>query len=547
MTIDEDHNVVRYMQLFRCNERSYGTWHPKNAALTEGRSNTVKGQPIPREAYRSHLEGHVGIGGVPIMDDNNCWWAAIDIDTHGPKGRDFDIFQMESAIQKFKYPLIVCKSKSGGAHLYVFFKRPTPAAIVRPQLARWAKALGWPEAEIFPKQSNLDSPLGERDKPLGNWINLPYFKINGGNRFCIHGGREVAFEYFLELAEGARYEIPTGDAATSDEYAAGPPCVQEMIRTQVDEGGRNTAIFQVSVFLKRARPEDWKERVREFNSLALGTPLNNKELRQIIGSVNRKDYNYKCREEPCKSLCNRELCRTREFGISDDDAKANELPPFDKVEKVIATPIRWVLHIQQQQIELTSAELFDYGRVRQAVYEKLNLLLPRMKNEEWDVHLREVAAKAETRHETTLEDVMFIRLCDFLRRSSRSDRTQPEEARRELLLRGMPALVSFSDTRYKPRGQVGEGGRLEETGKLWYYAFQGKSFIDHLRRHKALFIPEYQVHTVLHKLLDVEDAVVPTLRDRFRVGERQLRNVWVVPEQLIEDESVPAKKFTPEY
>ena len=62
-----------------------------------------------------------------------------------------------------------------------------------------------------------------------------------------------------------------------------------------------------------------------------------------------------------------------------------KLPPFDRIEKVIATPVRWVLFIRQQQIELTSQQLFDFNAVRMAVYEKLNLLLPRMKADEWDV------------------------------------------------------------------------------------------------------------------------------------------------------------------
>jgi len=534
---DIDANVVRFAQLFRCNERSYGAWWPH-------KMNTIKGHPIPQEAYRAHLEGNIGLGGVAILDDGSCWWGAIDIDTHGPKGGTVNLMELASKVEKYRYPLIVCRSKSGGAHLYVFFAEPTSAALVRPQLGRWAAVLGHPGAEIFPKQSNLDAPLGG-DRPLGNWINLPYYKVDGTVRYCMSGGKEVSFEYFLELAEGRRYRMQAEQSAASDEYTKGPPCIQEMIKQRVDEGGRNNAVFQASVFLKRAFAEDWRNRVAAFNALALGTPLNSRELRQITSSVNRKDYNYKCREEPCKSMCNRSLCQTREYGITDADTKANELPPFDRVEKVIATPVRWILHIKGMQIELTSAELFDFMAVRRAVYEKLNILLPKMKSDEWDVHLREVAMRAETRHETTIDDVIFTKMCDFLRRAHQ-DRAVPEEERRLALTRKMPALISIQNTQFRPRGQVDEKGKLDEIGRIWYYAFRAQDFIDYMRRHKSLIVQEHQVHTILHRILDTEEGE-DAMRDKFRIGERTLRNVWCVPEQVIATETVPEKTFSAEY
>lgn len=526
--MDAERNVERFAQLFICNDRSYGVYNPKSRT----KMHTVKGEPIPPEAYRSHLEGEVGLGGVPILDDGNVWWAAIDIDTHGPRGQNIDLLALAAKVEKFKLPLLACRSKSGGAHLYCFFTEPTPAVRVRPWMAKWSALLGYGEAEIFPKQVSLEAPIGG-ERPLGNWINLPYYNIHQTDRYCVIGGKEAPFEFFLDTAEGARYKLPADEAA-SGEYEQGPPCLQAMIRNRVDEGNRNNAVFQAAVFMKRAFPsDDWKQKVSEFNALAMVTPLGQRELRQVVGSVGRKDYQYKCREEPCRALCDREVCRTREFGITAGDIKANELPPFDRVEKVISTPVRWILHIQGQQIELTSAQLFDFGQVRQAVYEKLNLLLPRMKADEWDVHLREVAERAKVRFEQTIDDVIFTKLCDFLRRTTQ-DKMMPEEDRRKLILRRMPALVSISDTRFKPRGQVDERGSLDEIGRVWYYAFRTQDFIDHMRRHKALSVQEHQVHTILHRVLG-EDSQ----RDKFRVGDVIIRNIWFVPEHNVNTESVP--------
>lgn len=526
--------IPRFKQLFQCNERSYGTYVPKvKKALT------IKGHPIPDDAWQSHFEGGVGVGGVPILDDGKCWWAAIDIDTHGPNGQNVDLLKIEAKVRHHRLPLLLCRSRSGGAHLYCFFKEPTPAAVVKPQLGRWAATLGFPTAEIFPKQISLDAPLG-CDRPLGNWLNLPYFEANGTNRFCIYNGKQVSLEYFLEIAEGSRHVIAVSEDDV-DDYKIGPPCLQGMIRNRVDEGGRNNAVYQAAVFLKRAYPEDWKNRVREFNSLALTAPLVDREIRQIVSSVGRKDYQYKCREEPCKSLCDKSLCSQREFGITEGDLKANELPPFERIEKVISTPVRWVIHIQGQKVDLTSEQLFEYRKVRIAVYEALNLLLPPMKNEEWDLHLREVALRAETRVETTIEDVIFQRLCEFLRRAQQ-DRLIPEEDRRQALARKMPALVSISDMKYRPRGQVDEKGGMITEGVRWYYAFKAEDFIDYLRRQKALIVPEHQVHTILHRTLG-EDAK----RDKIRAGTRNLRSVWFIDETAVANETVPDKKFTLEY
>lgn len=191
---------------------------------------------------------------------------------------------------------------------------------------------------------------------------------------------------------------------------------------------------------------------------------------------------------------------------------------------------------------MDSASLFEFSRVRTAVYEKLNLLLPRMKNEEWDTYLREIATRAELRHETTLEDVLYTKLCDFLRRAN-SDRTVPEEDRRHALLRRMPALISVSTgAKFKPRGQVDEKGAIVTEGTEWFFAFRAQDFIDNMRRNRALLVQEHQVHTILHKVLG-KDAQ----RDRFYVGERVVRNVWLVPERQVSTESVPAKAFKAEY
>lgn len=528
----EEADVQRFMALFKGNERSFGSYNPRAAT----KMYTVK-NGYTDEHIRSHLEGEIGIGMVPILDNDTCWWAALDIDVHGPNAAQVDLIQIEQRITRAELPLITCRSKSGGAHCYLFLSEPHDVGAVRAQLARWAGIIGHPSAEVFPKQVTLKPPAGDKERPLGNWINLPYYASDETERYAVDGGKQVSLEYFLELAEGRRVDLAEFQQVSTDDYVVGPPCLQKMIEMKVEEGGRNTAMFQAAVFLKRAYPEDWRKRMEDFNRSAFATAMQPRELRTIRNSVAKKDYQYKCREEPCRSLCNKDLCRTREHGITDNDMIANEIPLIDAVEKVVATPIRWVLTIKDKQIEVTTGELFNYDAVRQKVGEKLHIILPRIKNQEWDQYLREIMSKVKVRKETTIEDLIFSKLCEFLRRA-RVEKNRPENDRRDDLKRGQPTLISISNTWFKDGKAVPEG-----TGeKVWYYAFRATDFIEFLRKKKSLPVPDHQVPTYLYRVLGEEAK-----RDKIRVGDARIGNVWCVPEKNVDEEDVPVKVFTSEF
>ena len=70
-------------------------------------------------------------------------------------------------------PGVVCRSKSGGAHIYFFIDGEIPAADMRDKLSEIAAVLGR-NAEIFPKQEKLLVERGD----VGNAINLPIMMSN---------------------------------------------------------------------------------------------------------------------------------------------------------------------------------------------------------------------------------------------------------------------------------------------------------------------------------------------------------------------------------
>src|SRR5690606_14329823 len=66
------------------------------------------------------------------------------------------------------------RSRSGNAHVWVFFSEPCPAWAARGILSAATESLGRPDVEVFPKQDELRLDIDGR-QPLGNYINLPYF------------------------------------------------------------------------------------------------------------------------------------------------------------------------------------------------------------------------------------------------------------------------------------------------------------------------------------------------------------------------------------
>jgi len=91
-------------------------------------------------------------------------FAAIDINLY-----PFDHAKLAKQLEEWELPFVVCNSKSGEAHVYVFFSEPEDPVRVIAELRKFSSALGHPDAEIFPKQAKR--PLGG----YGNYINLPFF------------------------------------------------------------------------------------------------------------------------------------------------------------------------------------------------------------------------------------------------------------------------------------------------------------------------------------------------------------------------------------
>lgn len=146
------------------------------AALFSGRTDaygTGEGRWIKKPVTLAHYEAHLrgfgkGLGIAPLMDDATLTFAAIDLDEP-----DFEAArEMQELLPG---PSFIERSRSGNAHVWVFFSEPAEAWAVRGILKETTLAAGKAAVEVFPKQDRLFPDLRSEHRPeLGNYINLPY-------------------------------------------------------------------------------------------------------------------------------------------------------------------------------------------------------------------------------------------------------------------------------------------------------------------------------------------------------------------------------------
>tara|TARA_R100001163_G_C4971828_1_gene131432 strand:- start:116 stop:538 length:423 start_codon:yes stop_codon:yes gene_type:complete len=140
--------MEKFKNIFRGQERAHGCYKREGSindkGKLEGKSIIVR-KPPTDELWEQHLSGERSLGIIPITDDNTCQWGCIDIDQY-----PLDHKKIVSKIRAEDFPLIVCRSKSGGAHVFCFTKSFVSAKVMRQKLEQIAGELGYAGCEIFP-------------------------------------------------------------------------------------------------------------------------------------------------------------------------------------------------------------------------------------------------------------------------------------------------------------------------------------------------------------------------------------------------------------
>jgi len=377
-------NTDRMMQLFRGQNRAYGIYSlaqfhmEKEGTKKIGKPRTVTGK-VTKELWENHLNGKEGLGIIPIRDDSSCFFGAIDVDIY----RDFNTEAFIEEVYNKDLPLVPCRSKSGGLHLYLFCKEEVPAPLMREKLAAMASLLGQAEAEIFPKQSEVLAERGD----FGSWINAPYYESFDTDRYAYKRDlSKMSFEEFLSFAEMrslSKQELDAYSIVTITEIEDGPPCLQAMVAKGIPHGCRNNFFFNLAVYIKKSgTPKgEMADKLFAYNEKYARPALAEPEIRAIVKTHStKKEYFYSCNKEPLKSHCNQTLCKARRYGLG---AYAG-LPQLTSLTKFNTTPPMWfVTNEDGKRIELATEDLQNQGRFQRKCMEAINQMPPTMKTEAW--------------------------------------------------------------------------------------------------------------------------------------------------------------------
>lgn len=369
--------VRRLMALFAGYDRAYGTYdrevgNPAKGGKLEikGTARTVRGE-VTEDLWLEHLTGRNSLGIIPIKEDGTCKWGAIDIDSY-----DVVHAHLVEEIERRHLPLLLAQTKSGGAHLYMFTKNPIPASMMMSTLRNIAAAMGYGRSEIFPKQTHMLVESGD----LGSWLNMPYF---GEKRLGVkRTGSLMTLEEFVARAEAIQSDSPDlkgAETSGDNELTDGPPCLQHLSTVGFPEGTRNNGLFALGVFAKKKYEEKWREVLEEFNRKYMKPPLSGDEVRLVIKSLEKRDYNYRCNDQPCVSHCDSTTCRTRKFGVGDPDA----WPNISGLSVLDTDPPIWFMGIDEERIEMTTDDLQNYRRFQKLCMEGLHIVFQPMKQETW--------------------------------------------------------------------------------------------------------------------------------------------------------------------
>ena len=350
--------LERFKEVFAGLQTAYGQTKITDELSENGKHEAksfTKKEPVTDLLWQKHLNGdEPALGIVPIREDNRCKWGCIDIDTYPFDHKDFI-----KKIRDKNIPMILFRSKSGGAHVFLFAKEFVAASLMRERLKKIASTLGYAKAEIFPKQDYIRADRGD----TGSFLNVPYHGNNKSVRFAFDDeGEALKIEEFFKLydkyslTEKQLVNLKISETDNTDDFLKGaPPCLQTILKDGMPEGGRNDMMYNIGVYLKKRFPNEWEAKMYIYNEKYMKPPLKHTEMTKSIESLGKKDYLYKCKLEPIVSFCNYKVCYKREFGVGD-----NVPPPeITGISKYPSDPPLYFVNIDGLSVEVDDITLHD--------------------------------------------------------------------------------------------------------------------------------------------------------------------------------------------
>ena len=380
----------KFIEIFTGLKRAHGCTYinttPKEGVKLKTKS-FVKREQVTPDHYKNHLHGvEPSLGIIPINEEDMCKWGCIDIDSYA----GFDHQKLIRKIKTLKLPLVVCRSKSGGAHVFLFSEDFVEAKTMRDKLNQIRAVLGFGSAEVFPKQIELKS-----EEDTGNFLNLPYFNHEVSTRYAFKDdGSAATIEEFYGIYNNVK-QLDVGSIKVQrpdSEFSDGPPCIETLAAEKISEGGRNAALFHFGVYAKKKWPNNWKEKISWFHENYIVGDLDQREIDIIKNQHEKKDWGWKCNDVPMCNVCDKQLCKTRQFGIGNSVM----FPELSDLQEIQLEEPYYYLNIDGKRLKLPSAKyLRQQPLFEEACIAGIGIFPPTMKIKDWKILVNQLLGTRE--------------------------------------------------------------------------------------------------------------------------------------------------------
>lgn len=280
-------------------------------------------EPITPAHYQQHLDGKISIGINPCTREGKASFGCIDVDPNNYK--DFNIPILLSYIEKHKLPVIPCRSKSGGLHIYLFLKEEISAQQIRDALATLLLPLELKRTtERYPKQVELTED--EDGNVTGSFINLPYFNDKTTTRYALDkNNNPLTLSAFTTIANANKLTASQLDDLITrcneevlqggdPEFSDGPCCLQRLSRSKLTDG-RDRFMYNYMVFAKKKYKDKWQDKVNEANKY-FNEPWPWTKMKQKIKAWDKETAGHTCDDEIIGPKCMKHVCLKRAFGVA---------------------------------------------------------------------------------------------------------------------------------------------------------------------------------------------------------------------------------------
>jgi hypothetical protein len=382
--------------------------------------------------YESHLDGDVALGIGSLRDDGKTERLELDVDHIGSDKYEFQYPEEMQKISQHPLPWVVFRTKSAGMRPTLFFSEPIEAELARRAGSQFVAQLGYSGNEIFPKQDKL---IKEDDAP--SWTFLPYGPTYGvfseqvcmnesGNAMTLEEAmlwiesrritrdmllKHISVEHKVKADARIRGKKRHGNGVWQEEesYEAtcramlcdGPICLWNIAKTR-ESNHRHDFLIAMGTFCKKKYWENWKMALQWANFNMCSPAGDPEKLNSIIRDLEKKDYEYRCKDQPIVDHCFAYACKNMRYGVG--GGQGNILHEFGLTILLCTPRIIYVNLGEGVRAPITGRQLMNISLFREVCVEYGADFPDKMKQPDWDVLVRKA-----------LEEANYIEPIDILR------------------------------------------------------------------------------------------------------------------------------------